>query len=437
MESIFSKLENRISKLQKHIAPFAMKIEQQKYLASIKNGVKDLTFVLLVGSFFLMAYILLNYLERSFGIVLIHNMKLLEVPIQMTFGMLSVYAAITISYRHAKHYDMSILTPVFSSIIVTIIATGAINTNGINMAQLDSKGFLLAIILSILVVEIYHRISQKEIKGFLRKIPEGSVHTMRSLFPVIILSCAFLLINALFNRFTSYADGLDFLFSMLLSKIHSIDTPVMVFIIVFIEMLFWYIGINGYAVLASFVLPISTFYLGENIKLTMAGQQAEYIFTPNFWDYFVSLTGSGLVGALVILALFSKQKSLRSTGRTSVMPSIFSISEPILYGLPICFNVYLFIPFVIGTPILATLQWYVFKWGWVNIPIVHVADAPTPFAQLISTMDYRALILIAVIFILAIAMYYPFFKMYEKSLEKQKEQEQERDSRFDNLDLDF
>ncbi|ASN04322.1 PTS sugar transporter subunit IIC [Virgibacillus necropolis] len=435
MSLIFSRLEKRITKLQKKIAPIAAKIEQQRHLASIKNGVKDLTFILLVGSFFLMVYILCNYLESVFGMTLISNMQILRMPIQLTFGMLSIYAAITVSYRHAKSYDMPILIPIFSSILVTGIAAGAINLNGIDLEQLNSKGFLLAILLSLLIVEIYNKFLQYEARGILRKVPEGSIYTMKILFPIIILSSVFLLINDLFNHFTGYSNGLDFVFSILLSEISSIDTPIMVFIIVFIEMLFWYIGINGYAVLASFVLPISTFYLAENVKLTMSGQEAEYIFTPNFWDYFASLTGSGLVGALVVLALFSKLDSIRSTGKTSVIPSIFSISEPILYGLPICFNIYLFIPFVIGTPILATLQWYVFKWGWVNIPIVHVADAPTPFAQVISTMDFRAIILILVIFILAVAMYYPFFKMYEKSVEKQKEKEQ--DSRFDDLDLDF
>lgn len=430
----FAGLEKRISALQKKIAPVATRIEQQKHLATIKNGVKDLTFVLLAGSFFLMIYILINYLENSWEITIMDNKQWLQIPIQLTFGLLSLYAAITVSYRHAKLYDMSILTPIFASVIITGIATGTIGINGIDIQQLDSKGFLLAILISLLIVEIYRKCFQWETKGIWSNIPEGTVQTVLQLLPVLGLASLFLIINSLFYYFTDYANGLNFLFGIVLSKITYLDTPLMVFLIVFIEMLFWYIGINGYAVLASFVLPVATFYLGENVKLTMAGEEAIYIFTPNFWDYFVSLTGAGIVGALVMLALLSKQARFKSVGKTAVVPSIFSITEPILYGLPVCFNVYLFIPFVIGTPILATLQWFVFKWGWVNLPIVHVADGPSPLVQLISTMDFRAIILIVVIFLLAVAMYYPFFKMYEKSVAKQ---EEEKDSRFDDLDLDF
>ncbi|MGM3304362.1 PTS transporter subunit EIIC, partial [Bacillus cereus group sp. BC12] len=83
-------------------------------------------------------------------------------------------------------------------------------------------------------------------------------------------------------------------------------------------------------------------------------------------------SGSGITGALVILALFSKSRELKADGKVSVVPAIFTISEPVVFGLPICFNPYLFIPFVLGPPILAVGQWFVFHFGWVRPPIANV-----------------------------------------------------------------
>lgn len=151
----------------------------------------------------------------------------------------------------------------------------------------------------------------------------------------------------------------------------------------------------------------------------------------------MGFSGSGITGALVILALFSKSRELKAVGKVSVVPAIFTISEPVVFGLPICFNPYLFIPFVLGTPILAVGQWFVFHFGWVRPPIANVGGTPIPLAQYLATMDWRAIILIIFVLAAAVCMYYPFFKMYEKSLIKEEEVVSERQAAHDALDLDF
>ncbi|EUJ43405.1 PTS transporter subunit EIIC, partial [Listeria riparia] len=225
--------------------------------------------------------------------------------------------------------------------------------------------------------------------------------------------------------------------TMLAPAINSIDTPYAVFLICFFEMLFWFIGLNGYAILVGFVMPFMTQYLGANAAAYAAGEPIPHVFAPNFWDYFMGFSGSGLTGALVLLALFSKSKELKAVGKVSVVPAIFTISEPVVFGLPICFNPYLFIPFVIGTPIVAVGQWFVFHFGWVRPPIANVGGTPIPLAQYLATMDWRAIILIIVVLAVAVCMYYPFFKMYEKSLVKEEANVSDRERAHEALDLDF
>ncbi|MFZ7946252.1 PTS sugar transporter subunit IIC [Neobacillus sp. 19] len=435
MKSLLSFIDKRIPTIQKAIAPFAGRLEKQKHLASIKNGMQDLTAVLLIGSFFFVISFILQYLQKNFGLLGSLKLDLLNIPVQLTFGMLSIYAAVSVSYRHARRIDAPIIPSIFSSVFIVGVAVGGITPTGIDYGNFDTGGFLIALIVSLLTVEVLNKCTKYNLTAKFKHIPEGSVHTFQFVMPVVLLSAAFLAINLLIETTTKQTNVSEWIFHYLFWGIESIDTPVMVFILVFLEMLFWFIGINGYAVLAGFILPFATFYLGEDLSAVMNGGTPEYIFTPNFWDYFASLSGAGIAGALVLLALGSKVNEIKSVGKTSIIPSLFSITEPILYGLPIAFNIYLFIPFVIGTPILATLQWYIFKWGFVNFPVVHVADAPIPLAQVLSTMDWRALIMMIVVFILAVIMYYPFFKLYEKSV--MEEQNNQDNDRYADLDLDF
>ena len=48
---------------------------------------------------------------------------------------------------------------------------------------------------------------------------------------------------------------------------------------------------------------------------------------------------------LVFCYLRSRSAHLRSIGRLSVVPSIFNINEPVIFGTPIVMNPVFFIPF--------------------------------------------------------------------------------------------
>jgi len=114
-----------------------------------------------------------------------------------------------------------------------------------------------------------------------------------------------------------------------------------------------------------------------------------------------------------------------------------TISEPIVFGLPVAFNPYFFVPFVLGTPLIGAISFTAFKSGIVRAPILHVGGTPVVLAQYLTTMDWKAVVLFFVIMLLAVGMYYPFFKMYERSLAVKGEEEAERQVQLDSLELDF
>jgi PTS system cellobiose-specific IIC component len=320
-----------------------------------------------------------------------------------------------------------------------LILCAKVKDGTFDMGFLDSRGLFIAIFASILAVELMKFLVDKKVTIRIKGLPDMIGKTFEAILPLMIIIILSTAINQTVMSLT-HGNNLPEAFTTIMAPaVNSIDSPLAVFLVSLCEMIFWFLGLNGYAILVGFTLPFMTQYLAANASAFASGHVPTHIFTENWWGYFLACTGSGVVGAISILALFSKSKTLKAAGRASIVPAIFNISEPVVYGLPVVYNPYLFIPFVFGTPTLGLFTYTVFKLGFVRAPIAAVGGMPTPIAQYLVTLDWRAVVLVPVIMGLAILMYYPFFKLYEKSVLKREIEEENSKSadNIDDLDLDF
>ena len=92
---------------------------------------------------------------------------------------------------------------------------------------------------------------------------------------------------------------------------------------------------------------------------------------------------------------------------------------------------------LLNSLLLSVFSFYVFKLGFINKPVVNVGGMPSPIAQYLITLDWKAPIYAVIIVILGIIMYYPFFKMYEKKVLQEESEVSDRQKALDSLDLDF
>lgn len=434
-----SKMDGLVKFLEKYLSPIASKIEKQRHVQSIKNGMMALISVLMVGSFTLVISAVGQLFPDGSSVkdFFINNADILNIPFQFTFGLLALYCAITISYNHAKQLQIPFAHAIVGGVLTTLILNVKIVDGVMDIQYLDSRGLFVAIFASLLTVEIMGFFFKKKITLRFEGLPEMISQTFESIVPLITVLLLALGVSLGISAATDGQILPEAFTTFLAPSLSSIDTVWAVMLISFLEMLFWFVGLNGYAILVGFVMPFMTQYLAANAAAYQMGAAIPHVFAPTFWDYFLGATGSGITGALVILAIMSKRKDLKAVGKASVLPAIFTISEPIVFGLPIAFNPYLFIPFVFGTPLIGAFSFMVFKSGIVRPPVVHVGGTPVPLAQYLTTMDWKAVVLFFVILALGILMYYPFFKLYEKSLDKKDLQTDERQAQLDSLDLDF
>ena len=123
------------------------------------------------------------------------------------------------------------------------------------------------------------------------------------------------------------------------------------------------------------------------------------------------------------MLLFCKSKRIKQLGKLSIVPGIFGINEPIIFGLPIVLNPILIIPFI-GVPLMnLTLSTIVTKMGL--IPYTTGVSLPwtTPIgiSGYLSTGSLMAGVWQIVLLVLGCLVYFPFIMILDKQYLKDEE----------------
>ena len=171
--------------------------------------------------------------------------------------------------------------------------------------------------------------------------------------------------------------------------------------IVLIDSCLWMIGIHGLSVLAA-VRPLWLAALAENMQAIAAGQAPHHRATL------------GLAFAL----LFARSKQLKLVGRTGLVPALFNINEPLLFGTPVVLNGSLALPFIAAPVLMTCTTWAAMHFKLVALPIAEVVwTLPAPIGAFLSTGgDQRALLLQAGNLALACLLWWPFVRRYDRAL---------------------
>jgi cellobiose-specific phosphotransferase system component IIC len=192
------------------------------------------------------------------------------------------------------------------------------------------------------------------------------------------------------------------------------DTYLALVAIVFIETLLWTAGVHGPAVLAAIVTPVYLTMQMQNAQAYGAHHPLPYVVVVSLF-LFVFPGGAGATLPLAAMLAISNVPRLRKIGRVSLLPALFNINEPLLFGAPVVFNPYLAVPFVIAPLVIATVTYTAVAMGWVARAAFYVpSSVPTFVSTYLATQDVRALALVVVNLAIASAVYYPFVRAYER-----------------------
>lgn len=197
----------------------------------------------------------------------------------------------------------------------------------------------------------------------------------------------------------------------------------------FVQVFFFSLGISPW-VWGAIRNPVFATALAANIAAVAAGQSPEYIVTYEtmFAIGLITMGGQGSPLPLNVLMCRSKSRRLKNMGRVCLGPSIFNISEPLMYGTPIVFNPMLMIPMWINAIVGPVIVWIIMSTGLFKIPAMslQIGQIPAPISTVLVTQDFRGILWFIVLFAVYLIIWYPFFKVYEKS-ETEKESSIEKE----------
>lgn len=244
-------------------------------------------------------------------------------------------------------------------------------------------------------------------------VPQGVANSFSALIPGLCIAAVVALIELIL-----VALGTD-IFKVLyipFSFISNIaDTWWGFLIIIFLIHFLWWFGIHGATITSSFYTPIALANMAANVK------GATHFFAGDPMNAFITIGGSGAtLGVAIWLVLRARSAQLKAIGRVEIVPAIFNINEPIIFGLPIVYNIDLLIPFICA-PLASGIVAYIGISTHLVPKIIVQQPWPTPIGigGFLATASWQGAVLAIVCAIVAFLVWLPFIRHYDRTLLKQ------------------
>lgn len=414
------------TKFKNYLIKISMIIEEKTMFLAIKKGLIMIIPIIIIGSFsMVLKYMPLTLYQEfisKFGGGIIYSF--LDILYSVTFGVLSLYVVIAISYSYSvislKNKINSILLPIISICSYLIII--GLDNNKFNMTLISNRGMFTAILISVISSKIYIKIINSKFINRYRK-PNGIDFNLedaiKGILPAFIIIISSLVFRELFNLLSGYYNiqnfFADYCSSFFLKLRPGLFSGILYLILV--QGLF-FVGINGNSVFAN-VGDIFKPGIYNNYNNILNGTPPTEIVTKTSIDTFAYMGGAGAVISLIIaIVVFSRKKELKSLCKLGGIPAIFNISEIIHFGLPIVLNPIFFIPFII-IPIVFTIITYLAMY-FSLVPMTYETvhwTTPIIISGYVATGSIRGSILQVFLVLIGSIIYLPFIRIYEDKLD--------------------
>lgn len=440
-----------LTKLETVLMPLAEKIGRNKYLIAIRDGFLLSMPLLIVGSFFLLiANFPIPGWTEFWGQFFGSNWDAyFSKPTAATFDIMAILAVIGIGYSFSAQMGVDKLFGAAISLVSWFlimpyeVVKNDVMLPGIPLNWVGSKGIFVGILSAFLAVHIYAWVNKK---GWVIKMPEGVPPTVEKSFAALIPAGAsvfvFFLLNSIFTL-TPYGNAFDFIFTLLQTPLLKIGNtlPAMVIAYIFLDF-FWFFGINGGSVVGAVFNPILQTLSAENVSAVRAGLSIPNIISQQFQDLFATFGGCGsTLSLLIAMLLFCHSKRIKEMGKLALIPGIFGINEPLVFGLPIVLNPMILIPFMLVPTVNIIVSYVCMSIGLV--PLCSGVAIPWTMPVILSgflATGWRGAVLQLILLILGVFIYMPFIKMMDKQYLKDEanasEKGDEDEINFDDLSFD-
>ncbi|MDU6682016.1 MAG: PTS sugar transporter subunit IIC [Enterobacteriaceae bacterium] len=421
MSSLYSKL---IAVIEQKITPLAGAVGQQKYVTSIRDGFILALPFMIVGSFMLVFIFPPFSPDTTWGLArawlqfsLDHRANLM-LPYYFSMGIMTIFISVGVAASLARHHELDPLTSGMLSLMGFLLIAAPLKEGQISTAYFSGQGIFTALLVAIYTTELYALLRRNNITIRLPpEVPTGVARSFEILIPVLAVVLTLhplnLIIESQFGMIIPEA-----IMSLVKPLVAASDTLPAILLSVLVCQILWFAGIHGALIVTGIMNPFWMANLSVNQAAIAAGTAIPHIYVQGFWDHYLLIGGVGSTLPLALLLIRSKAVHLRTIGRMGIVPGLFNINEPILFGAPIIMNPLFFLPFVLVPMVNATLAYLALDFGLVaRVVSMTPWTTPAPIgASWAANWAFSPVIMCLICMVTATAMYFPFFKAYEKQL---------------------
>lgn len=438
------------------ILPVVSRISNQKHLAAIRDGFIMAMPMSLVGS--------IGLLLENFRIDLLNaKLPLEKDPFQkflvFLFGknwtdfpdaitnvcnnLISIVVTITIAYMLTQNYITEGKTsgkyqnsnPLVASIMALLgsflVFPQSANPKLESVWTSDSFGatsLVLGMVVAIISTMMYVHLSDTKLSI---RLPDSVPPAVLSAFSAVIpLGITVIVINTLefIIRMFGFTGMQDLIYKIVQAPLQGVGTSVGgAFVTVIAQNVLFFFGIHP-AALSPIFTPINTINQNDLTNQLLHGASITNLKGAPIGQTLQIMMGLITVSVCVsIFIVARKSPRYMSIAKVGIIPSLFNIGEPIIYGLPIVLNPFMLIPYVFASAITGT----VFYW----LQLIHAMPAiaiavpwttPAFLNTFLASGGHILPVLVQVIcFVFDVLMFIPFVKLAVRS-EMQKADQYEK-----------
>ncbi|OLS35414.1 PTS sugar transporter subunit IIC [Bacillus sp. MRMR6] len=400
-----------INWMNQNFTPKMNKITRNVWVSSIQEAIMAILPLILVGSLITLISILNNYFS---------NMPNFSPITTFSFGLISLFVALLVPYfimEKKKKNDRKIISGLTGLSLFLMLLTPKLTDDGgitFTLERFSGNGMFVALIVGLLVGAFMYLFSKFSFFKGSSSLPDFIIIWFDTIIPITIL----LLFGWLFT-FQLNVDLYDLIIKVF-EPVTSIAQSFTGFVfIAFLGVFFYSFGISAW-VLYSIIFPIMLEGIQQNID--GVAQNINTMETQTAW---VWIGGMGTTLPLVLMMLFmAKSSHLKAIGKVTIVPSIFNINEPVIFGAPVAFNPILMVPMWLNGLIIPAITYVALTWDFVTIPerLFQLWYMPVGISSMLINSDFRGLILLAVVVVVSWLIWFPFFKVYDlQQFKKEKE----------------
>ncbi len=421
--------------LEKFMTPISMKISSNKLLQSIKDAfILSIPFTV-VGSFVGLIKMQLEYFTKGTeNQILLAIINILGTVGDISMALIGIIIVMASAYYlserlkndkvHINSIAVALLALVaYAATIPTTVAdpeTGNL-ISGYARNFFNYEGMFTGLIVGLTTAYLYSKLIKSKITIKLPdSVPPGILNSFKSIIPMAIIITLFAVVKELVIL-AGYGSLQELISTIIVAPLTNVGTglPAIIIVIIFMQLL-WFFGLHGFSIMWGLISAIWLPIFMRHIEIFAKTQDFSAIteVAPNVMsNIYAMIGGSGSTLALIIaiLLISKKQSAERAIAKISLVPGLFNINEPLIFGLPIVLNPIMFIPFIFVPVINAVIAYFATASGLVT-PMVVLNAGVEPVllnAWVLGAFKIGPVLLMLALLILDVILYAPFVKLLQ------------------------